>query len=426
MVVPRHVVGGPGYQAPSDTLNVAGVGVGSMGGNNLRAMKSENIVALCDVDWDYASETFSEFPSARRYRDFRVMLDENPEIDAVVVATPDHTHAMVAQKAMQMGKHVYVQKPLTTTVEEARVLRRLADETGVVTQMGNQGRSKASGQRINEIIREEIIGTVQEVHIWTNRPIWPQGIERPEKPGDLPDQLSWDLYLGPAKYRQYHSAYHPFAWRGWTDFGVGALGDMGAHLMDHAIWSMDLGYPTRVEAQASSYNGASFPAAMLAYYTFEREDEDDLLMNWYDGGLKPSLQRYLPRGVDAADVETVEGGMVMYVGEDGVLLHEVYGKNPVVFPTDLREDVRDLEKSLPRESESHEMSFVNACKGNGRVMSPFSEAGPVTETMLLGVAALEAGHPIEYDGDSGTITNSDAPNRFISRTYHGCWSLADV
>jgi len=417
MVVPRHVLGGPGYQAPSDTLNIAAIGAGGMGANNLQAVTSENVVALCDIDWERAKESFEQFPQARRYRDFRVMLEDGDDVDAVIIATPDHTHAVAAQACMQMDKHVYIQKPLTTTVNEARTLLATAQQTGVAAQMGNQGRSGDGGRRVNELIRAGVIGSVREVHAWTNRPIWPQGIDHPAAPEDLPDHVAWDLFLGPAPYRQYHSAYHPFSWRGWTDYGVGALGDMGAHLVDHAIWALELPLPSRVEVSSTDFNGASYPNASMTHYTFDRDD-GPLELTWYDGGLKPPLAKHLPR-----NTETVPIGMVLYVGEDGVLLHESYGNNPQVFPADRRDEAREVPRSLPRVEASHEMNWVQACKGEAELTSPLETAVPVTETLLLGIVALHAGAPIEYDGDAHEVTSPREANRHLRREYRGGWSL---
>lgn len=419
MVLPRHVLGGKGYQAPSDTLNIAAVGVGGVGGGNLNAVTSENVVAVCDIDWEYASDTLEEFSGAAHYRDFRVMFEERSDIDAVIIATPDHTHAAIAQRAMQEGHHVYVQKPLTATIEAARVLGQTAEENDVVAQMGNQGRSGDGGRRTNELIRAGVIGTVNEVHVWTNRPIWPQGESRPEAPESMPEDLPWDLFLGPAPYLQYHSAYHPFNWRGWTNLGVGALGDMGAHLLDHPIWAMNLGYPSRVECSSTPFNGASYPSATMVHYRFPREDAEDLPLTWYDGGLKPPISEYLP-----ADAEIDDSGMVIYVGDEGVLAHETYGGNPRVFPSSLKEKAAEVPETIPRVDTSHEMNWVNACKGEAELTSPFTQAVPVTETMLLGVAGLWAEDgTITYDGDTGTIPNDKEANQRMQYHGRGCWAL---
>lgn len=419
MVVPRHVLGGPGYQAPSDTLNIAGVGVGGMGGSNLQSVESENIVALCDIDFQYSEEVFNRYPTASRYRDYRVMFEEmGDEIDAVIIATPDHTHAVIANQAMKMGMHVYIQKPLTHSVHEARVLQQTAAETGVVTQMGNQGHSNDDARLVNEWIRADVIGTVREVHVWTNRPIWPQGIEAPENPAPLPDHISWDLFLGPAPFRQYHSAYHPFSWRGWADYGTGAIGDMAAHLMDHPVWAMELGYPSTIETNSTPFNGVSFPQAEIINYTFPRDGEDPLPLTWYDGGLKPPK----PDEMDE-DEQLPDGGGVLYVGDEGKLLHETYGTNPRLLPAGLMEEAREVEQTFPRVEGSHEMNWVQACKGQGEAVCPLSYASPLTETMLLGVVALKAGRKLEWDGEAGRITNVPDANQYLHRDYRAGWTL---
>ncbi len=420
MVVPRHVLGGPGYQAPSDTLNIAAVGAGGMGTANLNNVASENVVALCDIDWQRAEESFNRFPKAARYRDFRVMLDEMDDaIDAVIVATPDHTHAVAASRAMKMGKHVYVQKPLTHSVHEARALRELAEETGVVTQMGNQGHSHDDARLVNEWIRAGVIGAVREVHVWTDRAAgwWPQGIEAPTAPEPLPDHVAWDLFLGPAPYRQYHSAYHPFAWRGWVDFGTGAIGDMGAHLLDHPVWAMELGYPETVECSSTPFNGVSYPTASLIHYTFPRDGEPTLPLTWYDGGLKP------PKPAELGEDEELPSGGVLYIGDAGVLLHETYGQRPRLFPAELIEEAQTVEQTFPRIEVSHEMNWVQACKGEGEATCPFSYAAPLTETMLLGVVALKAGTKIRWDGEAGRVTNVPEANEHLHRPYRGGWTL---
>jgi predicted dehydrogenase len=264
-IVPGQVMGKKfGFVAPSDKLNIAGVGVGGMGRNNLKAMAAENIVALCDVDWEYASKTFQDYPNAKRYTDWRVMFDEmGKSIDAVVVATPDHTHAIVTAHAITLGKHVYTQKPLTHSVYESRLLTRLAGKYRVATQMGNQGNSYTDIRRVCEWIWSGAIGEVTEVHAWTDRPIWPQGLQRPTEKMKVPKTLNWDLFLGPAVYRPYHSAYTPWNWRGWWDFGTGALGDMACHVLDPVFWALKLKYPSNVEATSTLLNTESAPHAEI-------------------------------------------------------------------------------------------------------------------------------------------------------------------
>ncbi|HEX5830265.1 MAG TPA: Gfo/Idh/MocA family oxidoreductase, partial [Gemmatimonadaceae bacterium] len=402
MVVPRAALGGTGHQAPSDTLNIALIGVGGMGLSNAEQLVGENIVALCDVDFGYVERQLASrakdrdgkpkpeiervraaFARATRHADFRRMLERQKDIDAVVIATPDHSHAVIALAAMDAGKHVYVQKPLTYTVRESRLLADAARRTGVVTQMGNQGHSSDEARRINEWIQAGVIGAVREVRVWTNRPIWPQGIPRPtplaSQPtgprtswgnraiaeltaaalaGDypVPPGLDWDLYLGPAPQQPYHPMYHPFNWRGWVDFGVGALGDMGAHLIDHPYWALELGYPSTVEATSTPFGGpreapVTYPAAMTAHYEFPaRGDRPPVSLDWYDGGLMPPRPAVLPD-----DVPLNREGGVIFVGEKGILMHETYGKNPRIWPESLMEAAQQVPATLARVGTSHEM-----------------------------------------------------------------------
>jgi len=465
MIVPRHVLGGRGFRAPSDTLSIAIVGAGGMGGENATQLGTENIVAVCDVDFDYVARSArdkttdgegnprpegvrwkEQFERAAKYRDFRVMLERERGLDAVLIATPDHAHAPIARACMEAGKHVYVQKPLTSSVEEARMLRDLAAETGVVTQMGNQGHSMDDGRLVLEWIDAGIIGPVREVHVWTNRPIWPQGLPAPVMPDELPDDgswwpgstnqriaagiaregpppdsLDWDLYrCANAAATPYHPIYHPFHWRGWTAFGVGALGDMGAHLLDHPYWALDLGYPTHVEATSTPWGGpaedpVSYPLAMTVHYRFPaRGDRPGVDLHWYDGGLMPPRPAALP-----GDVELDREGGALLIGERGVLLHETYGLNPRLFPEGLMQWAETVPPSRGRPGGEHEMNWVRACKGEAEASCPFGYAGPLTEVMLLGIVALRAGQGrvIEYDGAAGRVTNDAAANDFLRREY---------
>ncbi len=470
MIVPRHVLGGVGYQAPSDTLNIAIVGAGGMGGTNAQALGAENIVAVCDVDFDLVMEKVAEasgddaeehakverwqqqFASAARYNDFREMLDTERGIDAVLIATPDHTHAVIAKAAMELGKHVYVQKPMTATVAESRMLARLAEETGVVTQVGNQGHSSDGARLINEWIQAGVIGDVSEVHIWTNRPIWPQGIPAPVAPDEMPDNtdwgrgsmnrrlqaavhgdfkeppgLDWRNYVGPiAEDVVYHPIYHPFNWRGWTAFGVGALGDMGAHLVDHPVWALDLGYPTSIEATSTPWGGprqapVTYPLAMTAHYEFPaRGGRPPVDMHWYDGGLMPPRPELLP-----ADVRMEREGGVIFVGERGILLHETYGRDPKVFPAELQEEASFVAQTFTRIEESHEMNWALACKGETTATTPFDYSARLNEIMLLGMVALRTGQgrKIEYDGEHMRVTNIEAANQYLTREYRPGWSM---
>jgi len=446
MIVPRHVLG-RGYRAPSDRLNVAIVGAGGMGLSNAEQLVSQNIVALCDVDFGYVERSLAgrgadgkgnprpeglavqeQFAKARRYADFREMLVRQRDLDAVVVATPDHTHAVVALAAMNAGKHVYVQKPLTWSVHEARVLQAAARRTGVVTQMGNQGHSSEAARRINEWIQAGIIGPVRTVEAWTNRPIWPQGIGRPVTPAEpMPPGLRWDLYLGPVPEDvPWHQAYHPFNWRGWLDFGVGALGDMGAHLIDHPFWALQLSPPVSVEATSTPWGRTdkvpvTYPSGMLVHYEFAgRGSEPPVKLNWYDGGLMPPRPVALPD-----DVKLEREGGVIFVGERGILMHETYGANPRIWPLDLMEQAKAVPASLPRVGTSHEMNWAEACMQRGTACSPFEYAAPLTETMLLGMAALRSGQgrKLYYDAASMAFTNATDANALLTREYRAGWAV---
>lgn len=476
MIVPAHVLGGRGRQAPSDTLNVAIVGAGGMGAENAQELGSENIVAVCDLDFDLVEKKIEErltdedgnprekghrwaeqYEAAARYTRYDEMLERQPDIDAVVIATPDHTHAVIAAAAMKAGKHVYVQKPLTYSIHEARTLQALAEDTGVVTQMGNQGHSSDEARLINEWVRAGVIGNVREVHVWTDRPIWKQGLRRPAPmdpeseplgspdrswwPGSVdeiqasalngdfpvPEHLDWDLYLGPcAREVAYHPIYHPFHWRGWVDFGVGALGDMGAHLLDHPYWALDLGYPDTVEATSTPWGGdaddpVSYPVATNVHYEFPRRGlMPPVDLHWYDGGLMPKRPEGLP-----AEVELERVGGVIFVGERGILMHETYGRNPQLFPTELGEEAASVPRSYERIEDSHEMNWARACKGEGEATCPFSYAAPLTEVMLLGLVALRAGQgfKMRYDAETVRVVNSVEANTHLTREYRDGWSL---
>ncbi|HKL38560.1 MAG TPA: Gfo/Idh/MocA family oxidoreductase, partial [Bacteroidales bacterium] len=302
-ILPGYTVSGLGHIPPSDKLNVAGIGVGGRGGGVLEGLASENIVALCDVDWKYARSTFNKYPQAKKYYDWRKMFDEmGDDIDAVVVGTPDHTHAIISIHAMNMGKHVYCEKPLTHAVWESRQMTEVARKNKVVTQMGNQGNSGEGIRQICEWIWDGAIGEIRKAHAWTNRPIWPQGLERPDKKMTIPDHLKWDLFIGPAKYRPYNSVYHPWNWRGWWDFGTGALGDMACHIMDPIFMALNLQYPTQVEASSSPINTESPPQSEVVRYTFPARSNmpkvnmPEVEVNWYDGGLLPERPPELPEG----------------------------------------------------------------------------------------------------------------------------------
>ena len=498
-IVPRHVLG-KGMTPPSDLLNIAGVGIGGMGRTNLINLASQNIVALCDVDWGYAEKGFAQLdnmitglstriaapdpesqpgktaipfdreqakarlagmqrlndvhlPKAKRYTGYREMLEKQKDIEGVLIATPDHMHAPIALAAMELGKHVYVQKPLTWCVAEARQLAKRARETKVATQMGNQGHSLDDARKTVEYVWAGAIGEVREIHIWTNRPLgfWPQGVPRPVKPSQpvdemkwngpgmdarvaaaiagnypVPEKLDWNLFLGVGPKVEYHPIYHPFNWRGWVDWGVGPIGDMGAHLIDHSMWALNLGYPSSIETISTPFNKASYPSATMTVYEFPSRpaSEENLLkgnlppvkLTWYDGGLMP------PKPEELGEEELNKGGGALLIGSKGKLLHETYGANPRLLPKSLHDSFGEPAKKLPRiPNQQHELNWVAAAKGKAEASCPFEYAARLTETMLLGVVALNAGKKIEYDGANMRVTNVAMANDYLKREYRTGW-----
>ena len=441
-IVPRHVLG-RGFQAPSDTVNVAVVGyIHGMGTSNLTAVaKSDNIVALCDCDTSEAAKAAlvrngipEKFPKAAMHQDFRKMFEAQKDIDAVVVATPDHNHAVVAMAAMQHGKHVYVQKPLTRTISEARVLTEAARKYKVVSQMGNQGHSGEGLRLMQEWVAAGAIGPIREVHCWTNRPIWPQGYPRPTDTPPVPEGLDWDLWIGPSPMRPYNPAYHPFSWRGWVDFGVGAIGDMGAHLIDQVFWALNLTYPTSISASSTPWGGgaqnpATYPLATMVQYEFpERKAagrapaQPPVKVYWYDGGLMPARPAFLP---DDVTLPRGDGGGGVFIGSKGILTYDTYGNNPRVYPESVAQAAERVPKTFPRIEVPHEVNFAQACKGDAKASSPFEYASALTETMLLGIVALRAGQgkKVLYDGANMQFTNAPDANQYLTREYRSGWTL---
>jgi predicted dehydrogenase len=500
MIVPRHVLG-RGYQAPSDLVNIATVGIYGMGAVNTRAVMSQNIVAVCDCDFDLLDARLAEWskpprpaedrppaptppaqpwrdfgpakaqiaadarwpaqdsaatlkrfvdeqmPRLQKYRDYREMLEKQKDLDAVIVATPDHMHAVIASAAMSLGKHVYVQKPLCWSVHEARHLAKKAAETKVVAQMGNQRHSLDVSRRGVEYVMDGALGDVREVHVWTNRPLgfWPQGIPRPapltteasQLPWNnkgimqrlgaamagpsgshpIPDRLSWDLFLGVAPQVDYHPLYHPFNWRGWVDWGQGALGDMGAHLMDFPVWALKLGLPTTVETETTPFNGVCYPHATTTYFEFAaRQGMPPVKLIWYDGGLMP------PDPEELEDEQLDPGGGVLYVGKKAKLLH--YSSSVRLLPTKKHNDYGPPKERLPRVPHGdHEMNWVNAIKGKDQLSVPFDYAAHLTEIMLLGIVSLRANSKLHYDPVNMRVTNNLAANDFLTREYRQGYSL---
>jgi predicted dehydrogenase len=512
MIVPRHVLG-QGLTPPSDLVNIAVVGIGGMGGSNAQAVMSQNIVAICDVDdalvdarlaawkrslqprppaprqtprppqarppapptleWEAfgpsqlqqaADETWrpvpgrqqlqrfveQQVPRIRKHRDYREMLAKQTDIDALIIATPDHMHAPIASAAMALGKHVYVQKPMCWSVFEARHLeRQAAANPKLVTQMGNQGHSTDDARRGQDYLASGVIGDVTDVHVWTNRPLafWPQGIPRPKKfDGDwkqlewnnrgvtdrlahvftnkvkskVPKGLHWDLFLGAAPNVEYHPIYHPFNWRGWVDWGQGALGDMGAHLVDHPVWGLRLGWPTSIETISTPFNGLSYPNATTTYYEFPaRDGRPPVRLTWYDGGFMP------PRPLEMGDVKLEGTGGVLYIGTRGKMLQDNTGARPRLLPVELHNTIGAPAERLPRvPNQAHEMNWVNAIRGTDTISCPFSYAAHLTEIMLLGVAALRAGTRLQYDGEAMRVTNHVSANDYLTREYRKGFGLS--
>lgn len=412
-IVPSTVVSGLGHIMPSDKLNIAGIGVGGMGRNNLRNITGQQVVALCDVDWKYAAEAFNDYPKAQKFKDYRRMMDTmGKDIDAVLISTPDHTHYVTAADAMRAGKHVFVQKPLTHSVYESRRLAELAKEAGVATQMGNQGSSGEGIRLVCEWIWNGEIGEVKEVHAWTNRPIWPQGLERPKEMPSTPPTLDWDLFIGPAPWRPYHPSYTPWNWRAWWDFGTGALGDMGCHIMDPVVKALELSHPTAIEGSSTQVNTESAPMAEKVTYYFPARPKKGqvempaLTFTWYDGGLLPNRPAGIPEGKVLGDRD----GGAMFIGSKGILICGTYARNPYISGRE--EDPPKTKQVLRRVDSNHEMDWVRACKepkgSRVEAASHFGYSGPLNEIVVMGNLAVrlqDLNRKLEWDGPNMRITN---------------------
>jgi predicted dehydrogenase len=427
-IIPRSVLGGAEQPPPSEKLNIACVGVGGKGYSDALNVSSQNIVALCDVDDEYAAKTFNQFPLAKRYRDFRIMLEKEKKIDAVMVATPDHTHALISLTAMRMGKHVYCQKPLTHTVEEAQLMAKVAQEQKVATQMGNQGQADEGPRRIQEMIADGAIGSVRQVHVWTDRPMnglfdvfWPQGIDRPGDTPPVPGSLDWDLWLGPAPQRPYHPAYHPFRWRGWWDFGTGALGDIGCHALDPVFRALKLGYPQSVQASCTRVNHETYPVASMVTYEFgARGEMPPVSVTWYDGGLKP------PRPEELEPGRQLGIGGCLYIGDKGKILD---GR---IIPESKMQEYTPPAKTLPR-SIGHYEEWLEACKGGTAAGSNFGFAGLLTEVVLMGNVALRlemreklTRQKLLWDSEKKEFSNLPEANEFLKKSYRDGFSIYSV
>ena len=420
----------PGKVSPMEKVNVAGIGVGGKGADDLNQLSNlgANIVALCDVDERSTMRASEKFPNARCFKDYRVMLEQMPEIDAVTVSTPDHTHAPAAYMAMSLGKHVYVQKPLTHTVAEARLLLDTARKAGVATQMGNQGHSGAGVRELCEMIWSGAIGPVHTVHAWTNRPSWPQGIPDPLPEQEVREGLDWDLWIGTDPMRPYNEGYCPGRWRGWWDFGAGALGDMACHIMDPVFWGLKLTEAAEYTVEVVKEEGANtqtFPKSSVLKYSFPaRGDMAAVDVYWYDGGNLPPWPEGVPEDQRLGSGRTLDRSNGTYfVGDDGMITVGCYGGNPRLIPDERMADYKMPKPSLKRIAFSHYANWLEACTGGDPACSNFEYSAPFTEMVLFGNLAIRAGKQLHWDSQQGTITNVDDPEALLSKPYRAGWEL---
>ena len=434
----------------NEKLNIGVVGAGGKGASDTEHCASENIIALCDVDMSTLAKQKEKYPNARIYQSWREMLKKEPTLDAVIVSTPDHVHAVVAAAAIRMGKHVYCQKPLVQTISEARLLRKLAKEFGVVTQMGNQGSAEDGLRRAVEVIQAGLIGPVREVYVWSNRPIWPQGMDRPAGSDPVPASLDWDGWLGPAKLRPFkQDVYHTFKWRGWQDFGTGALGDMACHTSNMPFRALKLGYPTEVEAWTSPINKESYPLKSKIRFQFPaRENLVPVTFWWFDGGNPKPDNPYAHDGNNkppttiTADVEammgSVPGSGCILVGDKGKIFSpDDYGANFFVKLTDDKEfvasknsaAVKAIPQTIPRNAfqgdtdKRHHLEWIAGCKGGPTPYSNFDVAAYLTEIILLGCVAMRTGKKLEWDGPNMRATNAPEAAEYIKRDNRKGWAL---
>ncbi len=409
--------------AANDKVNVAVIGVGGQGKGDLRsaAHQGHNIVAICDPDWRMAGGLFDAYPKAKKWRDYREMLDKQRNIDAVVIATPDHHHAFASMAALEQGKHVYCEKPLTHSVYEAHAIAEAASSRKkLATQMGNQGQADNHVRVTAEILRSGAIGPVREIHLWTDRPIWPQGIDRPAEAQTPHEELDWDLWLGAAPDRPYNAAYHPFKWRGWWDFGTGALGDMGCHMFYPVFYALELGQPLSVEGASAPFNSETYPLNSTVKYEFPARGEwPACTLTWYDGGNKPPRPAGLPDGENFAPT-----GMY-YAGDKGVLFrgdHSDEKPDRILLPSGEVKDYAPPAPTLER-SPGHWQEWFSAITGDAKTGANFQMAGRVTESVLIGNAAIKAGKKLEWDPTGLTFKNAPDAAQFLTREYRKGWKI---
>ncbi|MAO07613.1 MAG: dehydrogenase [Alteromonas sp.] len=452
-IVPSFVLG-KNHIPPSDTLYIGAVGVGGRGEgvvNGLFETGKVKFVAMCDVDEVRAANTYAKFPNVKKYRDFRKMYDNDlKDIDAVMVATPDHTHATIALPFMKAKKHAYVEKPLTHNIYEARTMAQVAAEQGIVTQMGNQGASSDGIRTAQEWINAGVIGKVHRVDCWTNRPVWPQGFKHITEGAPIPDSLSWDLWLGPAAMRPYNPNYLPFKWRGFWDFGTGAMGDMGCHIMETPFKTLGLGFPYEAEASCTTIWSNDFveadyseacPPSSIVRLMFDTEAHGKLSLNWYDGGIMPDLPPELGDGESPG----ANGGGSIFHGSEGIMVTDTYSGNPRLLPKERMEAFVPPAQTLKRVTDSHQGEWVNAILNGGTTSSPFSYGGPLTEAVLMGNLAIKAyqykalkegkkvgdwdpytypgRRTIQWDGQNMKVTNWEEANDWVKGTYRDGWEL---
>ena len=426
-VLPSAGPGAPRRLSPNEKLNIAGIGIGGMGGHNLRQMETENIVALCDVDLNYAANTLKRYPQASVYTDYREMLEKQKDIDAVLIATPDHTHAVISMAAMKAGKHVYCQKPLTHDIHESRMLAQAARDSKVCTQMGIQGHSGEALRLICEWIWDGAIGEVREVDAWCSLSYYPwghaswssrYGAGRPQDTPPVPDKLNWDLWLGPAPERPYHPAYHPLVWRCWWDFGNGMMGDRGAHTLDPVVSALKLGAPAKIDATSCGLNPESHPLSSIITFRFPaRENLPPVKLTWYEGTRPPR-----PEELESGRRMPAEGGAV-FIGSKGKIMCGVYGDGPRLIPEERMQEYKRPAKTLPRVGTNHEQDWVRSIKAGKKAGACFEYSGPLTETCQLGNIAKRVDSMIEWDSANLKVTNLPEANRFIRGEYRKGWSL---
>lgn len=461
-IVPRNVLGGQGYTSPSDQLNLAAIGSGGKGTSdimNASVNGRERVVALCDVDFSgSAKRSIENFPKAKLFSDYRKMLEEVKEIDAVTISTPDHVHAPAAVFAMNRNKHVYVQKPITHNIREARVLTELARKQKVVTQMGNQGGSNPLLNMVQKWVDSGKVGKISEVKVWTNRPVWPQGIKMPDPDVSLkPKSLNWDLWLGPASEKPYTPNLHPFNWRGWWDYGTGALGDVGCHLIDIPFRTLGLKYPKDAECSVGSvytrmwsadYHPEGCPPSSLITINFDatKKNNTPMTMTWMDGGIRPPHPEIIPPNADIGGPGSLNG--VLMIGDKGIISTNINDSSPLTPKLYLYNGETEFGPETEKMDEpeyGHQRKWVDACKAgfnskeHKELTSSFDYAGPMTETVLMGNLAIRsymlrkennkgsleffARKKLLWDGEGMKITNLDEANQFVSRNYRDGWTV---